>query len=163
MSSQRHMVRMAEKAVSADAGDLLVSLGLGSCIGLALIDADARVAGLVHIVLPQAPPALNGAPPWKFADTAAPALLDELVRSGARPDRLRAVLAGGAQMFGGGGASPVMQIGARNAESTLAALEVLGVAVRACETGGSSGRSIEVIVATGEVSVRGVGQPPKVL
>jgi chemotaxis receptor (MCP) glutamine deamidase CheD len=35
--------------------------------------------------------------------------------------------------------------------------------VRACETGGSSGRSIEVIVATGEVSVRGVGQPPKVL
>ena len=163
MTPQRYMVRMAEKAVSAAPGDMLVSLGLGSCIGLALIDSESQVAGLVHIVLPQAPPALNGTPPWKFADTAIPALLDEVVRNGARQGNLRAVLAGGAHMFGGAGASPVMQIGARNQQSTMAALEVLGIPIRAMETGGSAGRSIEVSIATGEVSVRGVGQAPRAL
>ena len=36
-------------------GDVLVSLGLGSCIGLALVDESVGVAGLVHIVLPASP------------------------------------------------------------------------------------------------------------
>ena len=47
------MVRMAEQAVSRNRADTLVSLGLGSCIGLALFDQEAGVAGLSHIVLPE--------------------------------------------------------------------------------------------------------------
>ena len=47
------MVRMGELAISDTPGDVLVSLGLGSCIGLALVDKRAGVAGLAHIVLPQ--------------------------------------------------------------------------------------------------------------
>ena len=46
------MVRMGEFACPRTAGDVLVSLGLGSCIGLALIDRRAAVAGLAHVVLP---------------------------------------------------------------------------------------------------------------
>ena len=46
------MVRMGELAASAVAGDVLVSLGLGSCIGLALVDRRLGVAGLAHVVLP---------------------------------------------------------------------------------------------------------------
>ena len=157
------MVRMAEQAISSNGTDVLVSLGLGSCIGLALIDESAGVAGLVHIVLPRSPTTGPGTTPAKFADTAVPGLLEAVVRAGGRSGRLRAVLCGGAHMFGNAGTNPVMQIGARNAESTLEALSMLRIPVRAKDTGGSAGRSIEVNVASGAVSVRGVGQPPRQL
>jgi len=155
------MVRMAEQVVSAKSSDVLVSLGLGSCIGLALVDETAGVAGLVHIVLPQAPADGRDAVTWKFADTAVPALIDAVTRAGAR--RVQAVLCGGAHMFGMTGSNPVMQIGARNAEATITALEQARIRVRGKDTGGSSGRSIEVHVANGDVMVRGVGQQARKL
>ena len=65
------MVRMGELAASAVAGDVLVSLGLGSCIGLALLDRRLGVAGLAHVVLPESGGhAQRNA--WKFADFAVP-------------------------------------------------------------------------------------------
>jgi chemotaxis protein CheD len=161
MTAERHMVRMAEQVVSAKPSDLLISLGLGSCIGLALVDETAGVAGLVHIVLPQAPPDGRDVAASKFADTAVPALVDAVTRAGGR--RLQAVLCGGAHMFGATGTNPVMQIGARNAEATMAALEQARIPVRGKDTGGSSGRSIEVHVANGDVLVRGVGQQARKL
>ena len=44
---------MGEIEVSKRAGDELVARGLGSCIGLALIDREAGVAGMAHVVLPE--------------------------------------------------------------------------------------------------------------
>jgi chemotaxis protein CheD len=155
------MVRMAEQVVSANQGDVLVSLGLGSCIGLALVDQGAGVAGLAHIVLPEAPEDGRATAPAKFADTAVPALVAAVTRAGAR--RLQAVLCGGAHMFGNTGASPVMQIGARNAVATMEALQLARIPVRGKDTGGSSGRSIEVHVANGDVLVRAVGTEPRKL
>jgi chemotaxis protein CheD len=157
------MVRMGEQVVSANGGDVLVSLGLGSCIGLALVDEAHGVAGLVHIVLPEAPADRGSAAPAKFADTAVPALIEAVTRAGGRAARLRAVLCGGAHMFGQTGASPVMQIGARNAVATMEALQLARIPVRGKDTGGSTGRSIEVHVANGDVLVRGVGQKARKL
>jgi chemotaxis protein CheD len=160
---RRLMVRMAEQAVSGEATDVLVSLGLGSCIGLALVDDDARVAGLSHIVLPESS-ARTGGHPAKFADTAVPALIEAVVRCGASRTRLKAVLCGGAHMFSSSnGTSSLLQIGERNATRTLAELKERRIPVRARDVGGSSGRSIEVRVATGEVLVRSVGQAPRKL
>ncbi len=59
----RHMVRMAEQAVSRNRADALVSLGLGSCIGLALVDQDAGVAGLVAHRAARSRAARGGAAP----------------------------------------------------------------------------------------------------
>ncbi|HET8950908.1 MAG TPA: chemotaxis protein CheD, partial [Solirubrobacteraceae bacterium] len=92
---------MGELAISDTPGDVLVSLGLGSCIGLALVDKRAGVAGLAHIVLPATtgtpkPEAMN-----KFADHAVPALVDGMVERGASRMFLQASLVGGASMFAG--------------------------------------------------------------
>ena len=158
MPPQRHMVGMAQSAVSARTGDTLVSLGLGSCIGLALIDASSGVAGLAHIVLPSSAQAPNAkdSPASKHADTAVPALLQALVGQRARRSQIEATLCGGASMFGGG-TNATMQIGARNADSTRKALRAAGIRIRAEDTGGGAGRSVEVDVATGRVSVRSQG------
>ena len=45
-------VRMGELAASRESGCVLVTIGLGSCIGLALVDTGAGIAGLADIMLP---------------------------------------------------------------------------------------------------------------
>lgn len=137
------MVRMGEFACSAVAGHVLVSLGLGSCIGLALLDKRAAVAGLAHVVLPAAEGRTGS--PGKFADTAVEALIAELVGLGARRIALEAVLVGGASMFKLGGGSG-MEVGQRNDEAVRAELARLRIPVAATDTGGSRGRTIRVTV-----------------
>jgi chemotaxis protein CheD len=152
------MVRMGELVASGEVGMTLVALGLGSCIGLVLLERARPLAGLAHIVLPDS----NGAtdsPVGKFADRAVPALLDHMRGAGATVSRLEAILVGGSQMFSlGKGAESALNIGRRNEEATLAALERAGVSVRATDTGGSTGRTVRVDVETGRVSVKMPGK-----
>src|SRR3954453_14838404 len=90
-------VRMGEMSVGFGAGAELVARGLGSCIGLALVDRVAGVAGLAHIVLPEAQD--KQATTGKFADLAVPELIDQMCTAGASRRRLEAAIAGGAKMF----------------------------------------------------------------
>jgi chemotaxis protein CheD len=148
------MVRMGEYAFSATAGDMLVSLGLGSCIGLALLDRRATVAGLAHVVLPSAE-GRDGSP-GKFADTAVPPLLEAVLGLGARQMRLEAVLVGGASMFSFGGNG--LEVGQRNDAAVREALAALRIPVLASETGGSKGRTVRVNVETGLVTSKAAGE-----
>jgi chemotaxis protein CheD len=147
------MVRMGEFAFSGSAGDVLVSLGLGSCVGVALLDRRAAVAGLAHVVLPTAEG--RAETPGKYADTAVPALLDAVVGLGARRTRLEAVLVGGASMFSFGGAG--LDIGQRNDAAVREELARLRIPVAAAETGGSRGRTVRVDVRTGVVTAKAAG------
>jgi chemotaxis protein CheD len=150
------MVRMGEYAFSAGADDVLVSLGLGSCVGVALIDRGTRVAGLAHVVLPSAEG--RDDTPGKFADTAVPALLEAVLGLGARRTRLEAVLVGGASMFSFGTAG--LDIGQRNDAAVREELARLRIPVAAAETGGSSGRTVRVTVDTGIVTSKSAGDSP---
>ena len=151
------MVRMGELATAAKGGAVLVSIGLGSCIGLALIDRTRQIAGLAHVMLPATPPDGHGGTPGKFADHAVGALLAELAPLGGRPTRMEAVLVGGARMFSIGSS---MDIGARNDEAARKALAAARIPLRAAETRGSTGRTIRVDPATGIVTVKAAGGKP---
>ena len=148
---------MGEIEVSKRTGEELVTRGLGSCIGLALIDHASGVAGMAHIVLPES----NGADsePGKFADLAVPALIAQMERTGAVKRRLDAVLAGGARMFELG----EMDIGARNAEAVTAGLTRAGLKIRAAETGGNRGRTLRLTVGEFTVTVKEAGGEPVTL
>jgi chemotaxis protein CheD len=147
------MVRMGEIAASARRGQRLVALGLGSCIGLGLVDRRRGAAGLAHVVLPQSPEGQSD-PALKFADRAVPALVARMVALGARPSRLEAVLVGGASMFA---TSPTLEVGARNEAAVRERLAELGIPVVAAATGGSRGRTVRIDVATTAVQVREAG------
>jgi chemotaxis protein CheD len=151
------MVRMGELATAAQGGSVLVSIGLGSCIGLALVDRAKGIAGLAHVMLPAAPADGVGDTPGKFADHAVPALLSELAKHGSRSSRLEAVLVGGARMFSIGSS---MDIGARNDEAARAALAAHRIPIRAADTRGSTGRTIRVDPGTGIVTVKAAGGKP---
>jgi chemotaxis protein CheD len=146
------MVRMGELATSAVAGEALVSIGLGSCIGLALLDVRRPIVGLAHIMLP----ARTGdtGPPAKSADRGVPGLIGALRSMGAV--RLEAVLVGGAQMFSFGGDGPAANIGPRNEAAVREQLERAAIPIRAAATGGRRGRTIRVHVDGARVTVREV-------
>jgi chemotaxis protein CheD len=135
-------VRMGEIAVSSNPGDVLISLGLGSCIGLALVDQRRGIAGLAHVMLPEA--IAGGGPIGKFADVAVPALVEQTTALGTSRAMLSAVLVGGAQMFALGG-SGALDIGVRNDTAVRAALAKERITIVAAETGGSNGRTIRVV------------------
>ena len=114
--------------VSRDPDDELVALGLGSCIGVVMIDTPAHVAGLAHVMLPESGGERSAK--GKFADTAVPELLTRVLALGAVRDRLRVAITGGAAMFGTRGqldarGSPEAAARARavsNAQSDVAAM-----------------------------------------
>jgi chemotaxis protein CheD len=148
---------MGEFSVSRTPGHVLCSIGLGSCIGLVLLEPNRPIVGLAHIMLPSS----NGTPGaaiGKFADLAVPALLSALASHGARRTNLEAVLIGGAQMFSFG-TTTSLDIGRRNEEATREALSGVGIEVRAAATGGRKGRTVRVSIDTGVVTVKEPGTP----
>jgi chemotaxis protein CheD len=154
---------MADLVVSKHPAHL-VTLGLGSCIGLVIYDQVSKSVGMVHIMLPDSREAKNIPKPGKFADTAVPLLLDELSKIGVNKLQLRAKMAGGAQMFTMPGKdSAIFAVGARNVEATLKMLAAEGIRLVAQDTGGSKGRSVEFDTETMKFTVKTLGSGTKEL
>jgi chemotaxis protein CheD len=144
--------RIGEIVVSRNPDDELVALGLGSCIGVVMIDTQAQVAGLAHVMLPESGGEV--ATKAKFADTAVPELLSQILALGADRGRLRIAITGGAAMFGSGGQ---LEIGARNETAVRSALSAAGLRCHRAETGGTQGRTVRVSVGGGSAIVRVAG------
>ena len=149
------MVGMAEVKVSAQPDDVFIALGLGSCIGICAYDAQAGVAGMAHIVLPQSNHGNH--PPGKFADTAVPELIRLMVEAGAAAARIRIALTGGAQLFAENAGLPRMDVGPRNTEAVKQQLAKHSCAVIALDVGGSSGRTVHFF-GDGRIRVKTIGQ-----
>ena len=78
---------------------VLTSLGLGSCIGLVIYDDIAKVAGMSHIMLPNNHEDKDVKKLGKYADTAVPKLIEDLIDLGALKYRLKAKMEGEEQIF----------------------------------------------------------------
>ena len=106
----QHKVGIAEAAV-CDKNDTIITIGLGSCIGVCLYDTSRKIAGMVHIMLPDSTNSRNNTNRFKFADTGVPDLIANMEKMGASKLRMTAKIAGGAQMFSSSNASDIMKIG----------------------------------------------------
>ncbi|MDF2962595.1 MAG: chemotaxis protein CheD [Paenibacillus sp.] len=149
-------VGMADLNVTHLTG-VLKTTGLGSCVGLTLYDPKALVAGMAHVMLPDSEIAREGKLNIaKYADTAIPDLIAKMQALGAVVNRLEAKMAGGAQMFAFAGNSDTMRIGPRNVESCKLMLKQLSIPIRAEDTGGNYGRTIEFNCETGVLLIRSV-------
>ncbi|MBQ0139332.1 MAG: chemotaxis protein CheD [Kurthia sp.] len=136
--------------------------GLGSCVGVVIYDSSKGIAGLVHIMLPSSSLAKAGQVNIaKFADTGIPALIELLKKKGASSYKLKAKIAGGAQMFKFSTSQDTMRIGPRNVEAVIEQLKKYSIPIVAQDTGGSSGRTIEFSPETGLLNIRTVNQGVK--
>ncbi|MFX3674082.1 MAG: chemotaxis protein CheD [Paenisporosarcina sp.] len=142
--------------------DSIRTSGLGSCVGVVLYDESLKIAGLIHVMLPDSnlsrTETVNVA---KFADTGIPAMIDQLKLEGVQPFRLKAKIAGGAQMFQFTANKDTMRIGPRNVAAVKEYLLKSKIPLISEETGGSSGRTIEFDPSTTLLNIRTVNQGVK--
>lgn len=143
--------------------DALTTLGLGSCVGVTLYDNVKKTAGMIHVMLPDSTKIKNNENIAKFADTGIDALIEKMVSMGACKSRLVAKIAGGAQMFAFNSNNDMLRIGERNIEASKNKLASLGIRVISEDTGLNYGRTIEFYAETGELYVKSVGKPLKIM
>lgn len=137
--------------------DKLMTAGLGSCIGICVVDRNKKLASLAHIMLPSSTQSRNPGNRAKFADTAIELILEEMSKNGSAVSGLTAKIAGGAQMFKFSGESDILKIGERNAEAVVEHLEKFKIRLLARDTGGNYGRTIVFDPETGDLLVRTIG------
>jgi len=160
MQANMIIVGMADLKAVKNPG-ALTTLGLGSCVGIALYDASVKVAGLAHIMLPDSRQIQNNSNIAKFADTAMAQLIKDMERLGAARMRMKAKIAGGAQMFAFNAANDQLRIGDRNVEATIQLLKHYNIPLLARETGDSYGRTVELFADDGRFVIKSVGRGVK--
>ena len=156
-------VGMADMKMCA-APNKLTTLGLGSCVGIALYDPVTKISGMIHIMLPDSTRIKNNTNIAKFADTGIAAMYEMMIRKGALAARIVAKIAGGAKMFSyGAGNSDLMNVGDRNVEATKEALRKLNIRIVAEDTGLNYGRTIVFDSLNGDLLIKAVGKPEQVI
>jgi chemotaxis protein CheD len=158
---RQHRVRVADYAV-ARAPDVLATMGLGSCVAIALWSESCARGALGHILLPDESLSRDTGNRAKFASTAVPLLLDALRRDGARGP-IVAKIAGGASMFASLLSGEGGNIGERNVAAVRVALHASRIPLVGEDVGGDFGRSVYLHADTGRVVVRSLRRGETVL
>jgi chemotaxis protein CheD len=152
MSGREVIVRVADLRCGL-ADDTLITIGLGSCVAILLHDAEARVGGMAHILLPSPALSRRDGNPAKFPQTAVPRLLELMAADGARVQRITARLAGGASMFASLAPPGAIQMGERNLVAARQVLDSHRVPLVAEAVGGDFGRTVRFRVCDGQVQI----------
>jgi len=148
--------------LSRDSTASLCTFPLGACLGIAIYDPVAKVGGLLHSLLPASSldPKRAASRPGMFLDTGLTALLDGAQRLKATRKSLRVFVAGAAQIID---ETALFNIGKINCDILPQLLRQLGVKLHAQNVGGRTNRSMELILATGEVLLKFSGQTASML
>jgi len=156
-------VGMADFKVAKDNGSL-VTIGLGSCVGIALYDPTTKIGGLAHIMLPDSTryrstgSKINLA---KYADSSIEKMLEKMKKLGANTTHILAKIAGGAHMFKS--ANGFLKIGEENVKAVKKILKDKKINIKAEDTGADYGRTVELDVANGNYSIRSAVHGTKVV
>jgi len=151
------IVGVSDMKVSNETGSSIVTYALGSCIGVAVHDPVAQVAGLLHFMLPDSSidsmKAKNN--PHMFADTGIPSLFKSAYKLGAKKQRMKVVIAGGAQVLDQAG---FFNIGKRNYMALKKILWKNNVMIDHENVGGNSNRTIKLSIKDGTVWLKVSGK-----
>ena len=148
-------IGMAEYKVATNPAKLM-SIGLGSCIGVALYDALNKIGGLAHALLPRASDGIDVLRPAKYADTAISLMLARMEEQGSIYRNIKAKIFGGAHMFPNLKSTELMNIGKSNIVAVKHELGKRELEIAAEDTGGNSGRSILFDLRDGSVRVKSI-------
>ena len=142
---------------------VLTTLGLGSCVGVALYDPVTKVSGLLHCMLPDSTQFKNAANVAKYADSGLIELVSQMEKLGANKTRLVAKIAGGAQMFATSSNNENLKVGQRNVMAVKMKLSEMHIKLLAEDTGLNFGRTVEFYSETGKYKIKAVGKPEKLI
>ena len=151
--SREVIVRVADLQIGSS-GDVLVTLGLGSCVAIILHDQSRGVGGLAHVMLPSPSLGRRSDSAGKVPQTAIPAMLQQMTAMGANPRKVTGRLVGGASLFTALTPTGSIQMGERNVVASREVLNRLAIPLVGESVGGTAGRSVWLDVTEGKVLIR---------
>ncbi|WP_297512176.1 chemotaxis protein CheD [uncultured Caulobacter sp.] len=140
-------VTQGESHVTADPNVVMTTV-LGSCIAACIRDPQAGVGGMNHFLLPEGD-GRGGGDAVRYGAYAMEVLINDLLKRGARRERLEAKIFGGAKLFDG-----LSDVGASNAAFAERFLRDEGIPIVSSSTGGVSARRVEFWPTSGRVRQR---------
>lgn len=147
------IVGISDLKVSNNAGDILVTFALGSCIAVAIYDPMVKVGGLLHYMLPDSNLDLNKAQaqPGMFADTGVPLLFKSCYRLGAEKKRMIVKVAGGASILDD---TNFFRIGQKNITALRKIFWKNNVMIEAEDTGSNYNRTVRLDLSNGKFLIK---------
>ena len=140
-------------------GELIRTIGLGSCVAVIILDPLSRCVAMDHVALPESAtsPERAKAKPGHFADTGIPILLELMKKNGADGNHRKKIvkLVGGANVMD---PNNTFNIGKRNALAIKKVLWQYGMGPIAEDLGGSISRTVCVDVDNGRVHISSPGR-----
>ncbi len=148
----RNDIGIGEFLVSNNTEDILKTYALGSCVAVIIYDKVKRIAGMIHIALPDSKvnPKKAETRPGFFADTGMPALISEMKKKGATKQNIWIKLTGGSNIMD---EEKTFDIGRRNTIAVKRLLWKNGLGVIKEDIGGNISRTVSVAVEDGEVLI----------
>ncbi len=157
LTAQSIVIGMGEMQVVKAGETVLTCLGLGSCVAICGYDSRAKVSGMAHIVLPSGGNGASGES-VKYADRGVPLLINKMIAMGASKANLTLKIAGGSRMLSiPGAANSRMDIGNRNIAEVRNIIGKLGLRIVADDTGGTTGRTVQLFADSGRLTIKKVG------
>ena len=153
------IVGVADMKVSNDPDSMLITYSLGSCIGIGVYDEISRAGGIAHFMLPES--SLDSAKakknPYMFADTCIPRLFKSMYQLGAKKQRMRVIVVGGAQILDSKG---FFNIGKRNYMATKKIFWKNNVMINYEDVEGTVNRTLKLAIKSGQFRLKtaGVGE-----
>jgi chemotaxis protein CheD len=144
------VVGVSDMKVHNDPKAVLITYSLGSCIGIAVHDPVARVGGILHFMLPESSldPDKAQANPFMFCDTGLPTLFKSADAMGAKKQRMKIVVVGGAQILDQQG---FFNIGKRNYIAIRKMLWKNNVMIDYEDVGGMVNRTLKMAIGDGKM------------
>lgn len=143
--------------------NILVTLGLGSCVGVIIYDYGNNIAGMAHIMLPSSKEIKNNSNKMKFADTCIDLMMEDLIKKKINRGALKAKIAGGAQMFSVSLNSDSLNIGKRNVIAVKEKLKELRIPIVAEDVFGNHGRTIRFNCSNYDLNIKSIGKGETVI
>lgn len=152
----KKIVGVADMIVSNDPRVSVITYSLGSCIGLTIYDPVATVGGILHYMLPESSIDREKArrKPFMFADTGIPRLFKSAYKLGAKKQRIRIYVAGGAEILDQKG---FFNIGKRNYMALKKMFLRNNVIIDKQDVGGNHNRTVRIEIASGDIYVKTSG------
>lgn len=141
-------VTQGESHVTTDPNVVMTTV-LGSCIAACIRDPQSGVGGMNHFLLPDAGDGRRDGDAVRYGAYAMEVLINDLLKKGARRERLEAKIFGGAKLFDGRS-----DVGASNSAFAERFLRDEGIPIVSSSTGGVSARRVEFWPTSGRVRQR---------
>ncbi len=136
---------------------VITTFALGSCLGITCYDPVRKIGALLHAMLPDSKNHSQARPAAAmFLDTGVTALLQNMLRLGASPERCEFKVFGGSHTLN---AADYFNIGPRNVAMMRALATQHHLRVRSWNVGGQVNRTIKFYLKNGQVLLRMPSQP----